>query len=186
MRLPTGSRGTNERGGSRNRTVTPGEGGTRGRPGKTRPCRIFPKTRLLIRAHGHSEPTCWSTDDRLIHFRRGCEEDQAEHPLRAFVESRSFYNGVIGLDGGYGLDWILFFGTDQEEVQLSVMKLDIKAHVHPAVSIEVDDFEDVYARALAAGADIVYPITEEEWGLRRFFVRDPDGPVINVTEHRET
>ena len=27
-----------------------------------------------------------------------------------FDESRSFYNEVIGLDGGYGLDWILFFG----------------------------------------------------------------------------
>ena len=26
-----------------------------------------------------------------------------------FDESRSFYNEVIGLDGGYGLDWILFF-----------------------------------------------------------------------------
>ena len=103
-----------------------------------------------------------------------------------FDESRSFYNEVIGLDGGHGLDWILFFGTDQQEVQLSVMKLDIKAHIHPAVSIEVDDIEDVYDRALAAGADIVYPITEEEWGLRRFFVRDPNGAVINVTEHRET
>jgi hypothetical protein len=43
------------------------------------------------------------------------------------------------LDGGDGLDWILFFGTDQREVQLSVMTLDIKAHVHPDVSIEVDD-----------------------------------------------
>src|SRR4051794_37608907 len=54
-----------------------------------------------------------------------------------FDESRSFYNDVIGLDGGEGLDWILFFGTDQWEVQLSVMKLDVKAHVHPDVSIEV-------------------------------------------------
>jgi hypothetical protein len=48
-----------------------------------------------------------------------------------FDESRAFYNDVIGLGGGEGLDWILFFGTDQPEVQLSVMKLDIKAHVHP-------------------------------------------------------
>jgi hypothetical protein len=56
-----------------------------------------------------------------------------------FDESRTFYNDVIGLDGGDGLDWILFFGTDQREVQLSVMKLDIKARVHPDVSIEVDD-----------------------------------------------
>ena len=37
--------------------------------------------------------------------------------------------------------------------------------------------------ARGAGAEIVYPLTEEDWGLRRFFVRDPNGAVINVTEH---
>jgi catechol 2,3-dioxygenase-like lactoylglutathione lyase family enzyme len=100
-----------------------------------------------------------------------------------FEESRVFSNDVIGQEGGDGLDWILFFGTDQREVQLSVMKLDIKAHVHPDVSIEVDDVDEVYERARAADAEIVYPLTEEEWGLRRFFVRDPNGAVINVTEH---
>jgi catechol 2,3-dioxygenase-like lactoylglutathione lyase family enzyme len=100
-----------------------------------------------------------------------------------FEESRTFYNDVIGLDGGDGLDWILFFGTDQREVQLSVMNLDIKAHVHPDISIEVDDVDDVYERARAAGVEIVYPLTDEEWGLRRFFVRDPNGAVINVTQH---
>jgi catechol 2,3-dioxygenase-like lactoylglutathione lyase family enzyme len=102
-----------------------------------------------------------------------------------FDESRAFYNGVIGLDGGDGLDWILFFGTDQREVQLSVMKLDIKANVHPDVSIEVDNVDEVYERAVAAGTEIVYPLTDEEWGLRRFFVRDPNGAVINVTQHRD-
>ena len=100
-----------------------------------------------------------------------------------FDESRAFYNDVIGLEGGYGLDWILFFGTDQREVQLSVMRLDIKARIHPDVSIEVDDVDAVHARARAAGAEIVYPLTDEEWGLRRFFVRDPNGAVINVTQH---
>ena len=102
-----------------------------------------------------------------------------------FDESRTFYNDVIGLREQGGLDWILFFGTDRREVQLSVMKLDVEAHVHPDVSIEVDDVDAVYERARAAGAEIVYPITDEEWGLRRFFVRDPNGAVINVTEHRE-
>jgi catechol 2,3-dioxygenase-like lactoylglutathione lyase family enzyme len=101
-----------------------------------------------------------------------------------FDESRAFYNEVIGLDGGDGLDWIIFFGTDQREVQLSVMKLDIKAHIHPDISIEVDDVDAVFERAQAARAEIVYPLTDEEWGLRRFFVRDPNGAVINVTEHR--
>lgn len=102
-----------------------------------------------------------------------------------FEASREFYAGVFGLRTGPGLDWIMFFGTDQREVQLSVMALDVKAHQHPDVSIEVDDVDAVYARAVAAGAEITYPITDEEWGLRRFFVRDPNGAVINVTQHTE-
>ena len=107
-----------------------------------------------------------SPEDGGLHFRRGCEKDQTELLSERFDESRAFYNDVIGLDGGDGLDWILFFGTDQPEVQLSVMKLDIKAHVHPDASIEVDDVDSVHDRARAAGAEIVYPLTDEEWGLR--------------------
>ena len=101
-----------------------------------------------------------------------------------FDESRDFYTGVFELVESEGLDWILFFGTDQREVQLSVMKMDVAANVHPDVSIEVDNLDAVYQRAREAGAEIVYPLTEEEWGLRRFFVRDPNGAVLNVTEHR--
>jgi catechol 2,3-dioxygenase-like lactoylglutathione lyase family enzyme len=101
-----------------------------------------------------------------------------------FEESRAFYKGVIGLEESGSLDWILFFGTDQRQVQLSVMRRDIKAQVHPDVSIEVDDVDAVHVRAVAAGAEIVYPLTDEDWGLRRFFVRDPNGAVLNITEHR--
>jgi predicted enzyme related to lactoylglutathione lyase len=100
-----------------------------------------------------------------------------------FEGSRSFYKDVIGLDEGQGLDWILFFGTDKREVQLSVMKLDVHAGVHPDISIDVDDVDDVHARAVAAGCEVVYPMTDEPWGLRRFFVRDPNGAVINITQH---
>jgi catechol 2,3-dioxygenase-like lactoylglutathione lyase family enzyme len=100
-----------------------------------------------------------------------------------FDESRAFYNGVVGLHESGGLDWILFFGTDQREVQLSVMRMDVKANVHPDVSIEVDDVDAVHERALAAGYEIVYPLTDEDWGLRRFFVRDPNGAIINITQH---
>ena len=100
-----------------------------------------------------------------------------------FDESRAFYRDVVGLKEQPGLDWILFFGTDQREVQLSVMSLDIKAGVHPDISIEVDDVDAVFGRAVEAGAEVVYPLTDEDWGLRRFFVRDPNGTVINVTQH---
>jgi predicted enzyme related to lactoylglutathione lyase len=100
-----------------------------------------------------------------------------------FDESRAFYEGVIGLEEQGGLDWILFFGSDRREVQLSVTRLDIKARIHPDVSIEVDDVDAVYQRAVRVGSEIVYPLTDEDWGLRRFFVRDPNGAVINVTQH---
>ncbi|MGC1214681.1 MAG: VOC family protein [Micromonospora sp.] len=102
-----------------------------------------------------------------------------------FDASRRFYRDLIGLGGGDGLDWILFFGGETREVQLSVMKLDVKAGIHADVSIEVDDVDDVHGRCVAAGAEIVYPLTDEPWGLRRFFVRDPNGAVINVTQHDE-
>ena len=100
-----------------------------------------------------------------------------------FDESRAFYTEVVGLDGGEGLDWILFFGGDTREVQLSVMKLDIHAGIHPDVSIEVDDVDAVHARAVAAGTEIVYGPADEPWGLRRFFMRDPNGAVLNITQH---
>jgi uncharacterized glyoxalase superfamily protein PhnB len=48
----------------------------------------------------------------------------------------------------------------------------------------VDDVDEVHRRAQLLGAEIVYPLTDEEWGLRRFFVRDPNGAVLNVTQHR--
>jgi hypothetical protein len=71
-----------------------------------------------------------------------------------FDQSRAFYEGVIGLEKHGGLDWILFFEGDSREVQLNLMRLDIKADVHPDVSIEVDDVDAVYQRAVRAGCEI--------------------------------
>jgi uncharacterized glyoxalase superfamily protein PhnB len=55
--------------------------------------------------------------------------------------------------------------------------------LHADITIEVDDIDAAYDRAMLAGADIAYPLTHEDWGLRRFFVRDPNGTVLNVTQH---
>jgi len=102
-----------------------------------------------------------------------------------FEESRDFYQDVIGLVCGEGLDWILFFSSPNDpKLQLSVMRLDVTAGVHPEVTIEVDDVDAVHARAIASGAEIVHPLTDEAWDVRRFFVRDPNGAVINVMQHR--
>lgn len=51
------------------------------------------------------------------------------------------------------------------------------------VSVEVDDVDAAHADAVARGLEVVYPLTDEPWGIRRFFVRDPGGQVINVATH---
>ncbi len=53
----------------------------------------------------------------------------------------------------------------------------------PAFSIEVDDLDDVLGRAKAAGYTIEYGPKQEPWGVRRFYVRDPFGNLVNVLTH---
>jgi uncharacterized glyoxalase superfamily protein PhnB len=51
------------------------------------------------------------------------------------------------------------------------------------MSVEVADVDDVHSRAVSRGLNIVYPLTNEPWGVRRFFVIDPSGTIINVMCH---
>jgi hypothetical protein len=34
------------------------------------------------------------------------------------------------------------------------------------------------------GCEIVHSLTDEPWGVRRFFVREPNGRVVNILGHR--
>jgi uncharacterized glyoxalase superfamily protein PhnB len=51
------------------------------------------------------------------------------------------------------------------------------------LSIEVDDVDSLHDAARSFGYEIVYPITNEPWGVRRFHVKDPNGVIINVMCH---
>ncbi|MFQ6392128.1 VOC family protein [Nocardia sp. KC 131] len=51
------------------------------------------------------------------------------------------------------------------------------------MSVEVEDVDAVYHDMVTAGADIVYALRDEPWGVRRFFVRDPSGTIVNVVDH---
>ncbi len=54
----------------------------------------------------------------------------------------------------------------------------------PALSVEVDDVDAVHTRAVSLGLEIVYPLVDEPWDVRRFYVRDPFGNVVNILAHR--
>jgi len=51
------------------------------------------------------------------------------------------------------------------------------------MSVFVDDVHQAYARARAAGLDIVHPLSQEDWGVTRFFYCNAAGTVINVGMH---
>ncbi len=50
--------------------------------------------------------------------------------------------------------------------------------------MEVGDVDAVYADALERGLEITYPIRDEEWGFRRFMLREPGGTTVNALSHR--
>ncbi len=99
--------------------------------------------------------------------------------------SRTFYAGFLGLDVQMDMGWIAtFVSASNPTAQLSTIAQDATAPVMPHVTVEVDDLDALYAEAMRRELPIVYPLTDEPWGVRRFFVRDPNGSVINCMAHR--
>jgi catechol 2,3-dioxygenase-like lactoylglutathione lyase family enzyme len=100
-------------------------------------------------------------------------------------ESVSFYVDVLGLEVAMDLGWVVTFAApDSPNAQITVVGIDPSTALRPDASIEVDDVDAVHAAARRSGCEIVYPLTDEPWGVRRFFVRDPNGRVLNVLAHR--
>jgi len=98
--------------------------------------------------------------------------------------AKAFYSEVLGLEPVMDHGWITTLADPARPgAQVSLMTHDDTAPVIPDVSIEVDDVDACHAAALRTGAEIVHPLSDEPWGVRRFFVRDPDGHVINILSH---
>ncbi|MEU4202163.1 VOC family protein [Streptomyces sp. NPDC045456] len=102
----------------------------------------------------------------------------------AVQESRDFY-GLLGFEEVMNHGWIMTLASPTDPTaQVSFMAEDQTAPVTPDMSVEVDDVDAAYALMRERGAEIVHPLQDEEWGVRRFFVRDPNGRVVNVLGHR--
>ena len=95
-----------------------------------------------------------------------------------------FYVGFLGLEKAFDLGWIASFRSpDQRYVQVSLVSGDATAVEDSALSVEVGDVDAAYEEARRRGYEIVHPLTNEPWGVRRFFVREPGGAVLNVLAH---
>jgi catechol 2,3-dioxygenase-like lactoylglutathione lyase family enzyme len=97
--------------------------------------------------------------------------------------SRDFY-ALLGLSEVMNHGWVVTLASSANPTaQLTLMGEDATAAVPPDLTVEVDNVDAIHAVMTARGAEIVHPLQDERWGVRRFFVRDPNGHVVNVVSH---
>jgi catechol 2,3-dioxygenase-like lactoylglutathione lyase family enzyme len=100
------------------------------------------------------------------------------------AKAKPFYRDLLGLNLLMDHGWIQTYGAETKmSVQVSFALEGGSNTPVPDLSIEVDDIEAVLARVKAAGLPIEYGPVDEPWGVRRFYVRDPFGKLVNVLAH---
>ena len=108
----------------------------------------------------------------------------ADVAVSGFAEARRFYQDVLGLETVMAMEWIATYGSSEMmTVQISFMSEGGSGAPVPDLSIEVDDLEEALARVKNAQIPIEYGPADEPWGVRRFFVRDPFGKLVNILAH---
>ncbi|MCQ9638236.1 VOC family protein [Chryseobacterium sp. WG14] len=96
-----------------------------------------------------------------------------------------FYQDILELDVLMDHGWIKTLGNKEEaKVQISFAKQGGNNTEVPDLSIEVDNVNEIYDKMKQADFEITYEITNEDWGVRRFFVKDPFGKLINILSHQ--
>ena len=101
--------------------------------------------------------------------------------------AKEFYADYLGLtEEAFNMGWVARFVSPETGAVVQLVTRDANAPENPVISVAVgDDVDEAYAEAQRRGYEIVYPLTTEPWGIRRFFVRAPDGTVINMVSHRD-
>ena len=94
-----------------------------------------------------------------------------------------FYVDFLGLQKQFDLGWVASFPLSRTNRSGSPRVRGRLRAEDSAISVNVDDVDAAYAGARRRGYEIVHPLTDEAWGPRRFFVRDPNGVVVNVVSH---
>ncbi len=99
-------------------------------------------------------------------------------------KAQSFYHDILGLEPVMDHGWIRTYGSDARmTVQVSFAAEGGSGTPVPDLSIEVDDLEAALQKVRQARLPLEYGPASEPWGVRRFFVRDPFGKLINILQH---
>jgi uncharacterized glyoxalase superfamily protein PhnB len=123
------------------------------------------------------------------------------HPMITtpkIAEARDFYVRHFGFAALFEASWYVYLEAEADEdgrgAALSFIHPDHPSHPPGAdlfdgrgvtLTLEVADAAAVYDALVASGAPITYPLTDEEWGQRRFMTIDPAGVQIDVVQQTE-
>ena len=98
------------------------------------------------------------------------------------AETRDFFVDLLGFEVVMDLGWVSTIASPtNSSAQVTIVANDDMAA--PGISVEVADVDAVHAAAVEQGSEIVYPLRDEDWGVRRFMLREPSGTIVNVLSH---
>jgi catechol 2,3-dioxygenase-like lactoylglutathione lyase family enzyme len=116
---------------------------------------------------------------RNVTVSRAVPNIKSERP----AETRDFFVELLGFEVAMDMGWVVTLASPTNpSVQVTIIGNDDMAA--PGISVGVADVDAVHAKAVEQGFEIVYPLRDEEWGVRRFMLREPSGTVVNVVSHR--
>jgi catechol 2,3-dioxygenase-like lactoylglutathione lyase family enzyme len=99
------------------------------------------------------------------------------------AETRDFFVKLLGFEVAMDLGWVVTV-TSPANPSAQVNVIGNEDPSAPGISVGVPDVDAVHVRAVELGLEIAYPLRDEDWGVRRFMLREPSGTVVNVVAHR--
>ncbi|MTI86909.1 MAG: glyoxalase [Balneolaceae bacterium] len=101
------------------------------------------------------------------------------------ASTKDFFEGFLEMDVVMEREEIITYANsdDLTATQVSVIRHDELNSPVPDISIEVDDVDRFYKKATEQAIEIIYPLTDEPWRVRRFFAKSPNGKIINILNH---
>jgi catechol 2,3-dioxygenase-like lactoylglutathione lyase family enzyme len=113
-----------------------------------------------------------------VTIRRAVPNIRTDRP----AETRDFFVELFGFEPAMDLGWVMTIASPENpSAQITIVSGEDMAA--PGITVGVDDVDAVHAKATEQGLEIAYPLRDEEWGVRRFMLRDPSGTMINVVSH---
>jgi catechol 2,3-dioxygenase-like lactoylglutathione lyase family enzyme len=91
----------------------------------------------------------------------------------------------LGFEVVMDLGWVMTLASPTNAAaQVTIIVNDDMAA--PGISVEVADVDAVHATVVERGCEIAYPLRDEDWGVRRFMLREPSGTIVNILSHHSS